>query len=497
MKRRIFATVLAVAIIASILPTYAFADEPAHKLDTVEEIVTPATCSEDGLKKLYFSCILHDDCDLWHLQETGTEVIPATGEHQLLGTREEILTAPTCSQAGEKQVYMTCACGFEIPMTETESIPATNEHQMLGKREEIVTPAACNQEGLKKIYMVCTNEGCDFELHEKDEAIPALVHQMLGKREEIVTPAACNQEGLKKIYMVCTNEGCDFELYEKDEVIPALIHQMLDKREEIVTPATCNQEGLKKVYMVCTNEGCGFELYEKDEVIPKQIHQMLGKREEIVTPATCTQEGLKRIYMVCTNEGCGFELYEKDEVIPDLNGEHVVPLGLGQYVDSGDCTKDSYRVKTCVKCGEEVKTVAKRARDDHHWKLIATTYPNGCKEEGVSSYKCKFCPVTKTETVAAKNHEFADGVCECGAKKVIDDSGVVTTELTATYNGKEFSYIIGMTWREWINSEYNTLGFKSIGGYVRASDGKVVVSSANTEVSSSMIIQKDAYKAKN
>ena len=166
MKKRLLASVLALALLCTVLPLGALpalADEKDNEIDYgdlsgcngehsyTSEITTPATCGTDGV--LTYTCT---QCG-----KTYTEPIPATGKH----TYDEgvVTKEATCTEAGEKT--FTCSvCGD----TYTEPIPATGEHSY---GEGVVTKeATCTEPGVKTF--TCTVCGDTYT-----EPIPATGEQ--------------------------------------------------------------------------------------------------------------------------------------------------------------------------------------------------------------------------------------------------------------------------------------------------------------------------------
>lgn len=92
--------------------------------------------------------------------------------------------------------------------------------------------------------------------------------------------------------------------------------------------------------------------------------------------------------------------------------------------------------------------------DDHdhsYGSWITTTYPD-C-ESGVQKRVCTICTAVEEQELAGKGHHYENGVCtDCGT---IHTS---TFQILDTRSGQMefFTYEVGMTWKEWLNSKYNT-----------------------------------------
>ena len=145
----------------------------------------------------------------------------------------------------------------------------------------------------------------------------------------------------------------------------------------------------------------------------------------VTTPATHTSTGVKTY--TCTV--CGAT---KTETIAKLEGH---TYGEWTSVDANN----HHRV---CECGAEEVGV-------HTWDSGVVTTPATHTSTGVKTYTCTVCGATKTETIAKlEGHTYGEWtsvdannhhrVCECGAEEVgahTWDSGVVTTEPTATTDG--------------------------------------------------------------
>lgn len=181
-------------------------------------ILTPATCTEDGLQK--HSCI-DPNCSF-------EETLPlnAPGHSYDNG----VFTSTDCTQGGV--MLRTCTvCGN----TNDEIKAEPREHEFEVK--QVITAATCKQEG--QSVFVC--KGCGKEETRTVEKTPHTFGEPLENK-----PATCKAEGYIK--KQCTECG---EIVEEH---PAkLDHNWAPKGSE--RKATCTTEGVKT--LVCTN--CGKE----------------------------------------------------------------------------------------------------------------------------------------------------------------------------------------------------------------------------------------------
>lgn len=118
------------------------AEDELHSY-TVEEVITQATCTNTGIKRLY--CSEHSDCGMYKEVE-----IPATGHEY---GEWEIVTHPTCTTAGTRA--QKCICGDTI----TESIERL-EHNYSKEWTVDITPT-CTETGSKSRHCLYCGDKID------------------------------------------------------------------------------------------------------------------------------------------------------------------------------------------------------------------------------------------------------------------------------------------------------------------------------------------------
>lgn len=88
----------------------------------------------------------------------------------------------------------------------------------------------------------------------------------------------------------------------------------------------------------------------------------------------------------------------------------------------------------------------------HEYEMTGTTA--NCTTVGTTTYTCKLCNKSYSEETPAQ-HKVTNGACEyCGIAL-----GVMTLD------GVDYYYENDMTWGEWVESEYNTGGYKVVKGF--------------------------------
>ena len=165
--------------------------------EVIDEAVAP-TCTETGLTAGKHCAVCGDVL-------VAQEVVPANG-HAYVNHDAQ---APTCTEVGW-DAYQTCEnCDY----TTYVEIPATGVHTPGEAVETVVTAATCTAAGEKKITVKCTV--CGEALSEETQAIPALGHSYVPSS---ITAPSCTTQGST----VCTCERCGLQTV--GDYVPALGH---------------------------------------------------------------------------------------------------------------------------------------------------------------------------------------------------------------------------------------------------------------------------------
>ncbi len=319
--------------------TFTIAGEPAPSCDhknTTDVIVTPATCTETGVKNVVCA-----DCE--EVLQTGV-VIEALGHDYQPGET----VAATCTEGG----YTPYTC---TRCKDTENRDATEE---LGHDYKVTASvaASCTEGGYTEytcsrckdsykdrtfplghtstpyaeVSATCTESGftggtycsvCNETLTERT-VVPALGHSW--DNGEITTQPTEETAGEKTFH--CTR--CDAT---RTEPVAPLDHTHNFVLSETVK-ATCTEGGYE--LYACT---CGET--EKRNETPALGHNY----ETVTTPATCEEAG--SIAKTCAN--CGDKI---EETIPALGHQ----AGSWEVIQEPTEEANGIRVKKCVRCGEEM-----------------------------------------------------------------------------------------------------------------------------------------------
>ena len=271
----------------------------------------------------------------------------------------KITTTPTCTKTGVKQY--TCTICSE---TKTEEIAALGHDY--SSDWTIDTAAACETVGSKSHH--CTR--CDSK---KDiTEIPASGHAW--NDGAITTEPTCTDEGVKTF--TCNSCG-----KTRTEEVAALGHNY-SSDWTIDTAATCSAIGSKSHH--CTRCDSKKDVTE----IPASGHSW--NDGAITTEPTCTDEGVKTF----TCNACG-----------KTRTEAVAALGHNYSSDwtidtAAACETVGSKSHHCTRCDSKKDITEIPASGKHTWNNGVITKPATIAEEGVKTYTCTVCGVTRTETIA-------------------------------------------------------------------------------------------------
>ena len=271
----------------------------------------------------------------------------------------KITTPPTCTKTGVKQY--TCTICSE---TKTEEIAALGHNY--SSDWTVDTAAACETVGSKSHH--CTR--CDSKKDVTE--IPASGHSW--NDGAITTEPTCTDEGVKTF-------SCNSCGKTRTEAVAALGHNY-SSDWTVDTAATCETVGSKSHH--CTRCGSKKDVTE----IPASGHSW--NDGAITTKPTCTDEGVKTF----TCNSCG-----------KTRTEAVAVLGHNYSSDwtidtAATCSAIGSKSHHCTRCGSKKDVTEIPASGKHTWNNGVITKPATIAEEGVKTYTCTVCGVTRTETIA-------------------------------------------------------------------------------------------------
>ena len=191
---------------------------------------------------------------------------------------------------------------------------------------------------------------------------------------KITTPPTCTKTGVKQYTCTICSET-------KTEEIAALGHDY-SSDWTIDTAATCETVGSKSHH--CTRCDSKKDVTE----IPASGHSW--NDGAITTEPTCTDEGVKTF----TCNACG-----------KTRTEAVAALGHNYSSDwtidtAAVCETVGSKSHHCTRCDSKIDVTEIPASGKHTWNNGVITKPATIAEEGVKTYTCTVCGVTRTETIA-------------------------------------------------------------------------------------------------
>lgn len=337
-----------------------------HDYSGTEEIITPATCTAEGSKKVYCS---ETECGSYII-ETIPIIAHEYGEWQ-------ITTEATFDTDGEK----TRQCKH-CDAIETERIPKLSEghiHDFTG-REEIVKSATCTEKGEKKVY--CLNASCgEYSVVSID-----MIDHSKGDWE-IAEQPTCNKTGIR--VKKCTVCGKVLET----ESIAMTEHTLID----VVTPPTSTSQGYTK--HTCTE--CGYSYIDSyTDYEEPHVHDFSG-REELIEAATCTKEGSKKVY--CTGDDC-------NEYTVIILSKIAHTTGEWEIIEPATCSKCGTKAKKCTVCGKILETADV---DMIPHTYVDTVIPPTPTSQGYTIHRCSVCGYQYIDS-------YTDYVEENPAKVIIE-----------------------------------------------------------------------------
>ena len=191
---------------------------------------------------------------------------------------------------------------------------------------------------------------------------------------KITTPPTCTKTGVKQYTCTICSET-------KTEEIAALGHNY-SSDWTVDTAATCETVGSKSHH--CTRCDSKKDVTE----IPASGHSW--NNGAITTEPTCTDEGVKTF----TCNSCG-----------KTRTEAVAALGHNYSSDwtvdtAAACETVGSKSHHCTRCDSKKDVTEIPASGKHTWNNGVITKPATIAEEGIKTYTCTVCGVTRTETIA-------------------------------------------------------------------------------------------------
>ena len=201
----------------------------------------------------------------------------------------------------------------------------------------------------------------------------------------VVINPTCTEAGIGRY--TCFECGDSY-----DEIIEALGHGEKEIRNAVA--ATTENEGYTgDIYCkVCD------ALLEKGTVIERMTEEHIHEYQSYVTKeATCLEAG--EITYSCE---CG-DVYTEE--IP-ATGHQNIEI---KNAKNASCSLEGYSGdEYCADCGTLLEEGQVIEKTDHMWNEGQITTDTTCTEEGIRTFTCIFCGITKTEAIAATGHKATE-----------------------------------------------------------------------------------------
>ena len=323
------------------------------------EIITEATCTEEGEKK--FTCSICGD--------EKTEKVSATGhQHTEIRNKKEA----TCKETGYSGDTWCKDCGKKILSGQT--IAKTENHSWdAGK---VTTKATCTEEGEKTFT-------CSICGDKKTEKISATGHQ--------------HTEIRNKKEATCKETGYSGDTWCKDCGKKILSGQTIAKTEnhswnqgEITKEPTCKEEGEKTfTCSICGNT--------KTEKVSTTDHQHMEIRNQ--KNPTCKEAGYSGD-TYCAD--CGVKIFSGQTIAKTKNHN----WDGGVITTEPTCTERGEKTFTCTICGNtNTKKVNATGHSYGAYKVVKE--PTN-KRKGLKSKTCSVCGKIVYEAIPKTNFSPTD-----------------------------------------------------------------------------------------
>ena len=323
------------------------------------EIITEATCTEEGEKK--FTCSICGD--------EKTEKVSATGhQHTEIRNKKEA----TCKETGYSGDTWCKDCGKKILSGQT--IAKTENHSWdAGK---VTTKATCTEEGEKTFT-------CSICGDEKTEKVSATGHQ--------------HTEIRNKKEATCKEEGYSGDTWCKDCGKKILSGQAIAKTEdhswnqgEITKEPTCKEEGEKTfTCSICGNT--------KTEKVSTTDHQHMEIRNQ--KNPTCKEAGYSGD-TYCAD--CGVKIFSGKTIAKTENHN----WDGGVITTEPTCTERGEKTFTCTICGNT--NTKKVNATGHRYGAYKVVKEPTNKRKGLKSKTCSVCGKIVYEGIPKTNFSPTD-----------------------------------------------------------------------------------------
>ena len=323
------------------------------------EIITEATCTEEGEKK--FTCSICGD--------EKTEKVSATGhQHTEIRNKKEA----TCKETGYSGDTWCKDCGKKI--LSGQAIAKTEDHSW--NDGKITTKATCTEEGEKTFT-------CSICGDEKTEKVSATGHQHTEIRNK--KEATCKEEGYSGDTWC---KDCGKKILSGQAIVKTEDHSW--NQGEITKEPTCKEEGEKTfTCSICGNT--------KTEKVSTTDHQHMEIRNQ--KNPTCKEAGYSGD-TYCAD--CGVKISSGKTIAKTKNHN----WDGGVITTEPTCTERGEKTFTCTICGNtNTKKVNATGHSYGAYKVVKE--PTN-KRKGLKSKTCSVCGKIVYEAIPKTNFSPTD-----------------------------------------------------------------------------------------
>lgn len=379
------------------------------------KVIKPATCTEAGIKEVKVTC---STCQ----KELGTKnvEIPATGHVYSANNYTFENDTATCSKDGTKdKVYRCVACKEALKRETVESKKADHETKASAPVKENVVEATCTKAGSYDSVTYCAN--CKEVISREHVTVPQAKHNYVKALEWDDKDTITGNDKLTcKVIEKCAICGEKKATYSEPakvvEDTTKAVAQKFDCQpgsKTFVATFEYLDENNKKVTLTDTKTVAYYKNDKHDHDLGTPIRD-----DDSIVKATCVKDGSYNLVKIC--KVCG----EKEVVatLPiDATGKHTAAAAKKENVVAATTKKGgSYDlVVRCADCGEIISSTH---------KTTAKIVVKASKINSVKNYKGKKAKVTVKKTSSIIGYQI-----QYGTKKNFKGAKHVNTRKTSKY----------------------------------------------------------------
>ena len=465
-----------------------------------EEIIENATCTTDGLKKVYCNVaecekyIIVDIVSTGHIEgewevkvpatctETGTEVkkctvcneelqtIPINATGHNYSSEWSIDVAPDCTNEGSKSHHCT-ACGDKKDVTIIEALGHTSGDWVVD------VPSTCTQEGIKSCYCTVCNDLL------KTEAIPCHFNTIWITEQE----PTCTEIGYTNCWCLDCGEIVDVTVIDFLGHDYSVFVSVEEEHPHTITNKCSRCNSVKKEssysdscvfcnfsYEIIDDETCRITGYIGKSTVVKLPSVIEGRvviatatgafRNNTTITAVIIGDGVQSIgalsFMGCTSL--------TKVVIP----ASVTSIGTNAFYNCPNIVEVATPCNSCASTYFDESVLVLSHGEAADWVVDKNAT---CTETGLKHGECSLCGALVTEIIPVTSHDYIwqydyessikTGTCSvCGNVLTEKIHGVLTFTLNANGTGYTVSDCVSnYQGRVIIPSEFNGLPVTAIG----------------------------------